>query len=55
MIAETVEINLPTGGHQIQVIETVRLKDAGPIVIIDKIHRAIGMIETIPPTRKTQL
>ena len=36
---------------QVQTTETIRQKDEGQIVIIDKIHRAIGMIEMIEEDR----
>ena len=45
MIVETIDISLRTGEIQIPTTETIRPKDESQIVTIDKIHRAIGMIE----------
>ena len=52
MIVETIDISLRTTGEtRILIIETIRPKDENQIVIIDKIHRAIGMIEMIKEDR----
>ena len=52
MMVETIDISLRTTGEtRILIIETIRPKDESQIVIIDKIHRAIGMIEMIEEDR----
>ena len=52
MIVETIDISLRTTGEtRILIIETIRPKDENQIVIIDKIHRAIGMIGMIEEDR----
>ena len=52
MIVETIDISLRTTGEtRILIIETIRPKDESQIVIIDKIHRAIGMIGMIKEDR----
>ena len=45
MITETIEATPRTRETRIPIIEIIRQKDESQIVIIDKIHRAIGMIE----------
>ena len=52
MMVETIDISLRTTGEtRILITETIRPKDESQIVIIDKIHRAIGMIEMIEEDR----
>ena len=52
MMVETIDISLRTTGEtRILIIETIRPKDESQILIIDKIHRAIGMIEMIEEDR----
>ena len=52
MIVETIDISLRTTGEtRILIIETIRPKDENQIVIIDKTHRAIGMIGMIKEDR----